>query len=198
MRKISKKAKGVTLISLVITIIVLLILAGVTMAMLTSENGILKKADKATLSAELSKYKEELELYKGSKYIENADFKEETLTAGKENLTYNTQKEGETGNIKTVINSITDEYFEKLEVIKGKLLINTKDMQEIEVAQSLGIEVNPYEIDENGVLLSSDGNLLLMDKNTGSLTIPDSVTAIGEGAFRNLERIKNNNNTKYM
>ena len=190
MRKISKKAKGVTLISLVITIIVLLILAGVTMAMLTSENGILKKADKATLSAELSKYKEELELYKGSKYIENADFKEETLTAGKENLTYNTQKEGETGNIKTVINSITDEYFEKLEVIKGKLLINTKDMQEIEVAQSLGIEVNPYEIDENGVLLSSDGNLLLMDKNTGSLTIPDSVTAIGEGAFANLEGLK--------
>ena len=67
MRKISKKAKGLTLISIVITIIVLLILAGVTMAMLTSENGILKKADKATLSAELSKYKEELELYKGSK-----------------------------------------------------------------------------------------------------------------------------------
>ena len=39
-----KEQKGITLIALVITIIVLLILAGVTIAMLTGENGILTKA----------------------------------------------------------------------------------------------------------------------------------------------------------
>ncbi len=39
--------KGITLISLVITIIVLLILAGVTIATLTGDNGILTKASKA-------------------------------------------------------------------------------------------------------------------------------------------------------
>ena len=39
-----KNQKGITLIALVITIIVLLILAGVSIAMLTSENGILKRA----------------------------------------------------------------------------------------------------------------------------------------------------------
>ena len=38
------KDKGITLIALVITIIVLLILAGVSIAMLTGENGILTKA----------------------------------------------------------------------------------------------------------------------------------------------------------
>ena len=43
-RKI-KTNKGITLIALVITIIVLLILAGVTIAMLTGENGILTKAN---------------------------------------------------------------------------------------------------------------------------------------------------------
>lgn len=43
-----KNQKGITLIALVITIIVLLILAGVTIAMLTGENGILKKATGAT------------------------------------------------------------------------------------------------------------------------------------------------------
>ena len=42
-----KKNKGITLIALVITIIVLLILAGVAIAMLSGENGILKKAAEA-------------------------------------------------------------------------------------------------------------------------------------------------------
>ena len=45
-RKI-KTNKGITLIALVITIIVLLILAGVTIAMLTGDNGILTKATEA-------------------------------------------------------------------------------------------------------------------------------------------------------
>ena len=39
MKRILKENKGITLIALVITIIVLLILAGVTIATLTGENG---------------------------------------------------------------------------------------------------------------------------------------------------------------
>ncbi len=188
MKKI-RKNKGITLIALVITIIVLLILAGVTIATLRGDNGILTKAEEAKLSTELSGYKEALELYKVEKYSENSNFEEETLTAGKVELNYNTKESEETGNIKTVIPDISDEYFEKLEVIKGELLINTQDKNEIRVAQSLGIEVNPYDI-RDGVLWSSNGNLVLMDENTGSLTIPDSVTAIGEGAFSNLEGLR--------
>ena len=42
-----KTHKGITLIALVITIIVLLILAGVTIATLTGDNGILTKAQNA-------------------------------------------------------------------------------------------------------------------------------------------------------
>ena len=184
-----RENKGITLIALVITIIILLILAGVTLATLTGDNGIITKAREAELSTELSAYKEELELYKVNKTSENTNFIEETLTAGKTDLNYNTKNEEETGNIKTIITDISDKYFEKLEVIKGKLLINTQDKTEIKVAQSLGIEVNPYDI-RDGVLWSSTGNLLLMDENTGSLTIPDSVTSIGEGAFSNLEGLK--------
>ena len=47
-RKI-KTNKGITLIALVITIIVLLILAGVTIAMLTGDNGILTKDRKSVV-----------------------------------------------------------------------------------------------------------------------------------------------------
>ena len=42
-----KNQKGITLIALVITIIVLLILAGITIAMLTGENGLLGKSQTA-------------------------------------------------------------------------------------------------------------------------------------------------------
>ena len=47
-----KESKGITLIALVITIIVLLILAGVTIATLTGDNGILKKAGDAKTQTE--------------------------------------------------------------------------------------------------------------------------------------------------
>lgn len=43
-----KNIRGITLIVLVITIIVLLILAGISIATLTGENGILGKANKAS------------------------------------------------------------------------------------------------------------------------------------------------------
>ena len=46
-QKFKSENRGITLIALVITIIVLLILAGVSIAMLTGENGILTQAQKA-------------------------------------------------------------------------------------------------------------------------------------------------------
>ena len=57
-----KKEKGITLIALVITIIVLLILAGVTVATLTGDNGILTKANEAKESTEIETEKEIIKL----------------------------------------------------------------------------------------------------------------------------------------
>lgn len=47
-----KNQKGITLIALVVTIIVLLILAGVSIAMLTGDNGILTNASKSSYETE--------------------------------------------------------------------------------------------------------------------------------------------------
>ena len=58
----NKKNGGITLIALVITIIVLLILAGVTIATLTGDNGILTKATEAKEQTELADEKEKVEL----------------------------------------------------------------------------------------------------------------------------------------
>ncbi len=54
--------KGITLIALVITIIVLLILAGVSIAMLTGENGVLTKATESKEETEIGQEKEEIKM----------------------------------------------------------------------------------------------------------------------------------------
>ena len=53
---------GITLIALVITIVVLLILAGVSIAMLTGDNGIITQAQKAKEKTEEAKIREEQQL----------------------------------------------------------------------------------------------------------------------------------------
>ena len=57
-----KRTKGITLIALVITIIVLLILAGVTIATLTGDNGILTKAQNAKTQNDKATAKEKVDL----------------------------------------------------------------------------------------------------------------------------------------
>ncbi len=63
----NKSQKGITLIALVITIIVLLILAGVTINILFGERGILKISEEAALSTRGANVKEQVELWKAEK-----------------------------------------------------------------------------------------------------------------------------------
>ena len=62
MNKTEKNIRGITLIALVITIIVLLILAGVTIAALSGDNGILQRATEAKEKTEIGQEKEVVEL----------------------------------------------------------------------------------------------------------------------------------------
>ena len=59
---IRKNANGITLIALVITIIVLLILAGVSIAMLTGQNGILTQAQNSKTTTEYKSAEEKVKL----------------------------------------------------------------------------------------------------------------------------------------
>ena len=69
--KVDRKNKGITLIALVITIIVLLILAGVTIATLTGDNGILTKATEAKEETRAAEVEERVNLWKSEKEISN-------------------------------------------------------------------------------------------------------------------------------
>lgn len=85
-----ERNKGITLIALVITIIVLLILAGVTIATLTGENGILTRVNKAKTSNAEGEVKDEFALIANEWLIEKnannknlGDFLNEKLKEGK-------------------------------------------------------------------------------------------------------------------
>ena len=56
--KRTKEKRGITLIALIITIIVLLILAGVTISMVVGDNGVLKQAQNAKIKTEKAKDEE--------------------------------------------------------------------------------------------------------------------------------------------
>ena len=62
LKEVNKSAKGITLIALVITIIVLLILAAVSIATLTGENGILTRANESKTETEKGEEEEAIRL----------------------------------------------------------------------------------------------------------------------------------------
>ena len=66
-----KTSNGITLIALVITIIVLLILAGVSIAMLTGDNGILTQAQRAKAETERAAANEQARLDEYNKVMNN-------------------------------------------------------------------------------------------------------------------------------
>ena len=63
-----KNKKGITLIALVVTIVVLLILAGVTISLLLDENGIIAKSKDARNANRAGAIKEEITLWKAEKF----------------------------------------------------------------------------------------------------------------------------------
>lgn len=68
--KLCKSNSGITLLALVITIIVLIILAGISINLLLGENCLIKKAQNTKETHTIEAIKEKLDIAKGSDYIE--------------------------------------------------------------------------------------------------------------------------------
>ena len=64
-----KNKKGITLIALVVTIVVLLILAGVTISLLLDENGIIAKSKDARTETRVSQIEDEVGMWKQHNFI---------------------------------------------------------------------------------------------------------------------------------
>ncbi len=124
-----KRNQGITLIALVVTIIVLLILAGVTLSFVAGENGILKRATKAVHVTEIASAKEQAELLMGAYVTDYYEKKYVQAQSDKENareyIFANFPSEGEQ----------TEAYWVKVEKDTNKVKVykNKEDEKEIVV-----------------------------------------------------------------
>ncbi len=153
----NKSQKGITLIALVVTIIVLLILAGISISMLTGQNGILNRAQEAKEKTDQSqkdenqkmqKYEDIINQYSGNlptreettPYFPNDTFsyKEGTLSTGlvikdSNNNEYVWVEVPKTTEVYTTaginISSFTDEEYTKIETDLKKYTEDYKDSE---------------------------------------------------------------------
>ena len=159
--KLSKQS-GITLVALVITVIVLLILAGITIVTLTGDNGLLVKANKAVRNTKKAEYIEVLSLAA----IQTEDLEEMKTEIEKyQNIKVSEYKEYN-GNLVV----ITEDGY--------KFLIDKKKVLAVEI---LNIEYGNIEIYPDYYILN-DENISNDDKNyiiTGSTT-ENSVKIFGD------------------
>ena len=182
----TKENKGVTLIALAVTIIVMLILAGATISMLTGNSGITTNASKAKTKSYLADIKEEYELYLSEKRMDD-EYDLDTLYANDKTIRYEGNVVG--SGITEICSSIKKGDEKKFEIIKGKIYYVSQDKKVIPIAVELGFSINPYEITDDGALRSSAMNLYLVDNN-GNLDLSEyegKIKTIEAGAFSKVE-----------
>ena len=169
-----KKENGITLIALVVTIIVLLILAGVSISMLTGENGILKRAREAAEKTEQADRDERAKIDKLAELIDETASGEKTV----EQVTDEHPGQLEGDGDEQVINSIEDLVVFADSVTKGR---NTYDKQTVKLGLSLDFNssksyVDPYRTDygqygyngELKKLLTSENGFIPIGANTNA------------------------------
>ena len=117
-----REKKGITLVSLIVTIVLLLILAGMSISILTGENGILKTSKKAKIESQKAEYKEAIELAKTEDNItkERDRSKTERLDGIYEIISENLKFSNDIKNGKATIEKIYDDRLEPRIVIITK------------------------------------------------------------------------------
>ena len=146
MVRLVKREKGITLIALVITIIVLLILAGVSISMLTGKNGILTRAKESEIYTNIAEIEEQAKLKITELKMNEALNEKDTINGIAEDLI-------ETGDLKRIVKQEDDgkTYLYYL-VIPGKLGNNSKNENLVQARDVYGLnnDLTGYYIDKSG------------------------------------------------
>ena len=120
--------RGVSLIVLVITIIVLAILATVIIVSLNN-TGVISRSNEAVFRSNVNSYKTELSLYIADQFIADPTYTSTSLNASSST----------NPSITTIIPSMTTEDSAKFEVSSGELVYVGNDADELGWAQDMGI-----------------------------------------------------------
>ena len=173
--------RGITLIALVITIIVLLILAGISIAMLTGENGIITKAQEAKRRTEEAEKEEQENLQRIAESIDGVTQVNDPTPGGLEGNGTKTNP--------YKIQSIEDLVVFAYEVTNGRNFIKEDGTKEyVELDQSLDFQsdksyINPEREDyeEYGY----NGKLKEVLNSTGFIPIGITIAQVGQEVQHN-------------
>lgn len=155
-----RKNQGITLIALVITIIVLLILAGISISMLTGQNGILNRAQEAKEKTEEAVLEEKIKLAVAEAQMSDNGYEELST----ENLNYELIKDG----TKAIVSDNEDgtKHILFLDEKKEYRLFSNGNIEDLRIDFD-NKYVAPSSQDEarnNGVIgIGTDGNPVDMD-----------------------------------
>ena len=138
--------KGITLVALVITIIVLLLLSGISISMVTGQNGIIKNSNNAKEQTEIANEKDIVQIA-----VVGARGKEKYGDLTQENLQSQLDKEQEG---KTEVNDIGDE-LEVVFIESNRYYVVEKDGG-ISEPQEIVKDNNPGDITKGGTLDGSE------------------------------------------
>ena len=163
-----REKKGITLIALVITIIVLLILASVTIATLTGDNGILSKATEASIETRGATVEERKDLWKVEQQSDN--YLTEDTAQTLDELLDDLEAE----------DLITPEERTQIEET-GYVTIGSRNIIFTSIPLPDTEETTPYYPDENCIYVEGnlDIGLVIADKNGNEyvwIEVPKSIT----------------------
>ena len=210
---IRKKDRGITLIALAVTIIVMLILAGVTIATLTSENGIVTQARNTKIKSEIEKVQEAVDLKLSSnvfdKYAYGIEeniydidgFVKETIITenGQDKDVYIIKDLDKIGSSSTIgKGEIPSESKVDMSDLKDLLIIDQKD--KVHYIKSDGTKFGDNEIQGNKKVVASgsewrvEGNAVVEYLGTSNdIVVPNyvddiKITKIGDKIFQRSTR----------
>ena len=200
--------RGITIIALVITIIVLLILAGVSIAMLTGENGILIKTESAKVKTEEETAREKLELvlldmraekelnplYNEKEFLTNK-LKEKEFTVLDDIVIVDNYQFQIDRNVPCIVKKADEEIKNPEEIEIPEQLSSTfeyiKDESEIETEKSVkrikdktgkssDAEMNDVSFldNEKGIVFNGESTYGILDSDKVNLSCPTTITAV--------------------
>ena len=146
-----KNSKGITLVALVITIVVLLVLAGIALSLTLGENGIINKAKEAKNKSIQAESEEKLQLSLASTYLNSGDqvdydeFSNKIKEDFGEDMVVDTLTDENTGETDYAVRTTNGKTF----YLKGSTKVIDAFIEEQNTSSSYDIKVVGYRISLN-------------------------------------------------
>ena len=149
------KEKGITLIALVITIIILLILAGVAISSI-GENGLFSRAKESAFKTKMAAYKDETNLYVSWKVIETMNTDTTGINSGEilkdaidQGIVTDISKDDITIEISEILKDITKSEQKYIVIYKGEMYyVSNNDIEnnenQVKWCKEIGIKILEY------------------------------------------------------